>query len=149
MSIQNYIFGIDIDNTLTGEKLCFASMSLEETKRKIIDVHPKKGIEILSILGLNIVLITGRGSYYYDETVHWLKKQDVPFVKLVMVDKDKYNRRITFEEYVQYKLDAYLENNVHFCLEDDDMIIDAVRKYGIKAVKVGDDFKKSLYDLFK
>ncbi len=148
MSIQNYIFGIDIDNTLTSERQCFANMSLEDTRIKMRNISPKKGIEILSILDLNIVLITGRGSYFYDDTVYWLRKQDVPFTKLVMIDKDKYKSRLTFQEYVRYKLNAYLENNVHFCLEDDDAIINAVRCYGIKASKVEDDFKRSLYDLF-
>jgi hypothetical protein len=66
MSIQNYIFGVDVDNTLTDSPpYSVDNMDLEETREMIRNAPPKKGIEILSILDLSVVVITGRGDYFH------------------------------------------------------------------------------------
>lgn len=54
MNIQNYVFGIDVDNILTDTPpFSVDEMDLEETRKMIRNAPPKKGIEILSILDLN------------------------------------------------------------------------------------------------
>lgn len=151
MSIQNYIFGVDVDNTLTDSPpFSVDKMDLEETRRIIRNVPPKKGIEILSILDLHIVVITGRGDYFYDDTIYWLNKNNVPFIRLITIDRNRYkNNMFSLQEYLKYKIDAYLSNRVHFCLEDDDNVINALKEYGIKTSKVENDFERAFYGLFK
>jgi|SRR3972149_498413 len=149
MNIQNYIFGIDVDNTLTDTKpFSIDNMDLEETREMIRNAPSKKGIEILSILDLKIVIITGRGDYFHGDTIYWLNKNDVPFVKLVTIDRNKYKYRFDINEYLKYKLDAYLSNRINFCLEDDDRVINILNDYGIKTSKVEKDFKKAFFNLF-
>jgi hypothetical protein len=150
MSIQNYIFGVDVDNTLTDSPpYSVDNMDLEETREMIRNAPSKKGIEILSILDLSVVVITGRGDYFHEDTIYWLHKNNVPFIKLVTVDRNKYKDRFNLDEYLRYKLDAYLSNHAHFCLEDDDRVIEVLKDYGIKTSKVDSDFERAFHNLFK
>jgi hypothetical protein len=150
MSIQNYIFGIDVDNTLTDTKpFSIEGMDLEETRKMIRNAPPKKGIEVLSRLELNVIIITGRGDYFHEDTIYWLNKNDVPFSKLITIDRNKYKSRFAIQEYLKYKLDAYLSNKIHFCLEDDDRVIKILADYGIRAGKVEDNFETAFYNLFR
>lgn len=150
MSIQNYIFGIDVDNTLTDTPpFSVDGMDLEETRKMIRNAPPKKGIEVLSTLDLNVIIITGRGDYFHEDTIYWLNKNDIQFAKLVTIDRNKYKHRLNLQEYLKYKLDAYLSNKIHFCLEDDDRVISVLETYGIKVSKVNDNFETAFYNLFR
>lgn len=150
MNIQNYVFGIDVDNTLTDTPpFSVDKMDLEETRKMIRNAPPKKGIEVLSTLDLNIIVITGRGDYFHGDTVYWLNKNDIQFAKLVTIDRDKYKHRFNLQEYLKYKLDTYLSNKIHFCLEDDDRVIKVLEDYGIKCSKVENNFETAFYNLFR
>lgn len=150
MNIQNYVFGIDVDNTLTDTPPFSAyEMDLEETRKMIRNAPTKKGVEILSKLDLNIIIITGRGDYFHEDTIYWLNKHDIPFVKLVTIDGNKYKQRFNMQEYLKFKLDTYLSNHIHFCLEDDDSVIEILKDYGIKTSKVENNFETAFYNLFE
>lgn len=150
MSIQNYVFGIDVDNTLTDTPpFSVDKMDLEETRKLIRNAPPKKGIEILSILDLNVIIITGRGDYFHEDTIYWLNKHDIKFAKLITIDRNKYKYRFNIQEYLKFKLDAYLSNKIHFCLEDDDLVIKILNDYGIKTSKVEKNFEIAFYNLFR
>ena len=150
MNIQNYIFGVDVDNTLTDiPPFSIDKKNLEEIRKIIRNAPPKKGIEILSVLDLSVVVITGRGDYFHEDTIYWLNKNDIPFIKLITIDRNKYKgNRFNLQEYLNYKLYAYLSNRVHFCLEDDDRVIEVLKDYGIKTSKVDNDFERAFYNLF-
>lgn len=150
MSIQNYVFGIDVDNTLTDiPPFSIDKMDLEETRKMIRNAPPKKGIEVLSRLDLNIIIVTGRGDYFHEDTIYWLNKNNIPFVKLTTIDRNIYKDRFDLEGYLKYKLDAYLSNKIHFCLEDDDLVIKVLKDYGIKTSKVDSNFETAFYNLFR
>ena len=150
MNIQNYIFGIDVDYTLTDTPpFSVEGMDLERTRKMIRNAPPKKGIEILSLLDLNIIIITGRGDYFHEDTIYWLNKNDIPFDKLITIDRNKYKRRFNMKEYLKFKLDAYLSNRIHFCLEDDDSVIEMLKDYGIRTSKVENNFETAFYNLFR
>ncbi len=150
MSIQNYKFGIDIDNTLTNAPpFKYSEFGLKKTKELLRTASLKKGTDILSRLDLDIILITGRGEYYYDDTIYWLHKNNIPFSELIMIPKDRYTGRLlTYDEYIAYKRDAYLSKKVHFCLEDDVKVIEELRKYDIVCSKVENDFEQAFWRLF-
>lgn len=150
MNIQNYIFGIDVDNTLTDTPpFSVDGMDLEETRKMIRNAPPKKGIEVLSTLDLNVIIVTGRGDYFHDDTIYWLKENNVQIAKLVTIDRNKYKHRFNLQEYLNYKLNAYLSNKIHFCLEDDDRVIKVLKDYRIITSKVEDNFETAFYNLFR
>ncbi len=151
MGIQEYIFGVDLDNTLTNvQPYKVDGMDLEKTRKIIRNAPPKKGIEILKITGAQVIVITGRGDYFHDDSLYWLEKNDIEIIKLVTIDGNKYtNHKFSLDEYLKYKLDTYLSNKIHFCLEDDDNVISMLNKYDIKTSKVEDDFEKAFFNLFK
>lgn len=150
MNIQNYVFGIDVDNTLTDTPpFSIDGMDLEETRKMIRRAPTKKGVEVLSRLDLNIIIITGRGDYFHEDTIYWLNKNNIPFVKLITIDRNKYKHRFNMKEYLDFKLCAYLSNHIHFCLEDDDSVIEVLKNYNIKTSKVEGNFEIAFYNLFR
>ena len=151
MKIQDAKIGIDVDNTLTGlPPFDVDTMDLEETRQIIRKAPLKKGVEILSIMCVKPVIITGRGDYFHADTIYWLDENNIPYSKLITIDRDKYpGDKFNFQEYINYKVNAYLDNNIQFCLEDDIHVINVLKNYGIKCSLVKDDFEKAFFELFK
>ena len=151
MEYSKFVIGVDVDNTLTAlPPFDVDTMILEETREIIRSALTKQGTEILSLLCIKPIIITGRGDYFHDDTIYWLEKNDIPYTKLVTIDRNKYSgNRFDFHEYINYKVNEYLENNVQFCLEDDIHVINALEKHGIKCSLVKDDFEEAFHKLFE
>lgn len=150
MDMRNYVLGVDVDNTLTDTPpFSINVIDLEETRHAIRNAPVKKGVDILSRLNIKPVIITGRGDYYHNDTIYWLNKNNIPYTRLVTIDRNKYpGNKFNFQEYLDYKINEYLLNNVNFCLEDDEKVIHELEKYGIKGSLVTDNFEEAFYRLF-
>ena len=140
--LQNYIFAIDIDNTLTNEQFGIPCSEIE-TKKRIENKTLKPGVEIIRNKDFNIILVTGREEKYREVTVKWLHKNDIPFNRLIMVPDDYYPVEFYYDSYLKFKLNAYIENHVHFVLDDSNNVINLSRMYGFGAEKVNDTFDEA------
>lgn len=147
MEYGNLRIGVDVDGTLTYEKLPTEG-SLEQTREFIRNVKPRKGIEILQILCVNPLVITGRGTYFDYDTSYWLDKVNVKYTKLFTVDRTK---SLSFQQYIDYKVNVYVQNNVEYCIEDDIRVINALEKEGIicSLVKGNESFETAFFRLFE
>lgn len=147
---NNCIIGVDVDNTLTDTPPFNVDIiDLEETRQIIRCAPVKKGVEILRLLNIKPFMISGRGDYYRDDTLHWLDKNNIPYHKLITIDGNKYpGQRFNLQEYLNYKVNAYVSNNIKYCLEDDEKVIKELEKYGIKCSLVTDSFEDAFYRLF-
>jgi len=144
--LQNYNFGIDIDGTLFEGNPFYISTSEKLIRKHIINSNPKKGIEVILNKDLNITLITGRNEKYRRLTIECLNKYKIPFVKLVMMPDESYGSSFDEKIYLNFKLTSYLENHIHFALDDD---IKVVNQYNIRAQKVNGDLREAFNNLFK
>jgi len=147
--IRNYKFGIDLDCTLTDSPpLIYNGVSLEELIKSVKFLPVKKGVEVLASLDLNITIITGRGESFREVTTQWLIQNDIEFRELVMIGDYKDNK-FDVKLYLDHKREAYLSRGIHFALDDDEEVIKILNYYGVKACKVGEDFREAFNKLFK
>ncbi len=150
--IQNYIFAIDIDQTITNESVFTVNTShsvQEDLDKSIRKCTIKPGVDILKGKDLNIILITGRVERCRYETTKWLLKNDIPFNKLIMVPNDYYNPDFSQELYEAFKLKACIENKVHFVLDDNQNVLKHLKKYGFSVQKVNRRFDTAFKKLVK
>lgn len=150
MKIQDAKIGVDVDGTLTDTPpFSIDVIDLEETRQIIRNAQVKKGVEILSIMCVKPFVITGRGNYYHDDTLHWFNKNHIPYQKLFTIDGNLYEgMKFNLKAYLKYKVDTYLDNKIEYCLEDDINVIQELEKHGIKCSLVEDDFEEAFWKLF-
>ncbi len=150
--IRNYKFGVDLDNTLNCSGNQFYPKLTDDELAEIVEKSkcfvPKKGIEVLSDLDLNVTIITGRGECFRDVTIEWLVNNDVPFREVVIIRNYEDN---VFDKnlYLKHKKDAYLSRGIHFALDDDEDVVNMLNNCGVKAVKVDEDFREAFNKLFE
>ena len=81
-----------------------------------------------------IVIITARGDNYFNETVNWLKMNDIPFDKLLMRPREDNSpdyecKKKLFENHVNF-------SDVWFVLEDRKCVVDMWRGEGLTCLQV-------------
>lgn len=150
--LQNYNFGIDIDKTLSNESV-FAihnyHSNQEDVEKSILRCTLRQGIKAIQNKDFNIILITGRPEKYRSVTIKWLCLNDINFDKLVMVPNDYYPNDFDEELYYKFKLDSCIKNHIHFALDDCIEVVELLRKYGINAQLVTDNFETAFNKLFQ
>lgn len=151
MNYSKLRIGVDVDGTLTDTPpFSIDVIDLEEIRQIIRNAPVKKGVEVLSLLCVNPTMVTGRGDYYHHDTIYWFEKNKIPYKKLITIDKEKYpGNRFNFQEYMNFKVNSYINNNLQYCLEDDIKVINELEKYGIKCSLVEDNFEEAFHRLFE
>lgn len=150
--IRNYVFAIDIDETITNESV-FKNKDLFSTQevldKSIKECTIKPGADILKDKDLNIILITGRPEKCREATIKWLRENDIPFNQLIMVPDGYYNPKFSQELYEAFKLKACIENKVHFVFDDNQNVLKFLKKYGFSVQKVNRRFDTAFKKLIK
>lgn len=150
--IQNYIFAIDIDQTITNESIFTVNTShssKEVLDKAIKECTVKPGVDILKFKDLNIILVTGRLEKCREATIEWLHKNDIPFNQLIMVPDDYYNPDFSQDLYEAFKLKVCLENKVHFVFDDNQNVLKHLKRYGFSVQKVNRRFDTAFKKLIR
>lgn len=138
--------GVDIDGTLTKEKIDIEMFSLspKEIEKRMINLTPKNGIDILLDTSHKIYLVTGRQERYRYVTTDWLDMYGVPYIDLTMFPNDFYLRNgYDIPKYVGHKLDIHIRKNLSLSLDDNENVVNMFNKFGIPTCKVDDNFRQA------
>lgn len=136
--------GVDIDGTLTKEKIDneMFSLSHKEVEKRMINLTPKNGIDILLDTTHKIYLVTGRQEQYRYVTTDWLDMYGIPYIDLTMFPNDFYIRNgYDMPKYVGLKLDIHIRKNLSLSLDDNEHVVNMFNKFGIPTCKVEDNFR--------
>ncbi len=100
---------------------------------------------------IEIIIITARSNFYYDNpldmTVNWLKKEHIPYSKLIINARNK--AKVCKEE----NIDIFLDDDINYCLEVNELgiktyIMDNGDNYlennEIERIKDFNEFSKSV-----
>jgi uncharacterized HAD superfamily protein len=150
--IRNYIFAIDIDQTITNESVFTINTthsSQEVLDKSIMECTVKPGVDILRNKDLNIILITGRAERCRKTTIEWLHKNDILYNQLVMVPDGYYDPDFSQDLYEAFKLKACIENKVHFVFDDNQNVLKFLKHYGFSVQKVNRRFDTAFKKLIK
>ena len=91
-------------------------------------------------------VITGRGNYFYEDTLYWLEKKNVPYREVVTMERESMTS-FDFNEYMKHKISSYVELKVDYAMDDDVRVINSLSEYGIKGVVVKDNFEEAFWML--
>ncbi len=136
--------GVDIDGTLTKEKIdrYTLSLSLREVEKIMSNLGPKDGIDILLDTDHNIYPVTGRQEKYRDVTTDWLDAYGIPYIDITMFPDDFYEKNGYDEsKYAGFKLDIHIRKNLHIALDDNEHVVNMFNKFGIPTCKVDNNFR--------
>ncbi len=136
---------LDLDGTLSNESFGdLADISHpDEIKVEVSKFTPKKGVDILKNAGIKPIIITGRQEYLRDVTTVWLHSYGIPVKKLVMAPDRSYGDEFSWEKYLNYKVKAHEQYDVRFSIDNNAGLITVLKKHGIAAYLVGDDFEQT------
>lgn len=147
--------GIDVDNTLTNNPAPW-KLSSQDAKdinisNYLLSVEERPGIEILNNYDRKHILVTARHEDYRNETQEWLKSKPVKYDKLVMRERRFTNGKFDLGEYINYKINACLDNNINYMIDDDEYVVSTLNKIGIISVQVNKEgrFDTSYFQLLK
>lgn len=142
--MKDYII-IDLDGTLCNvdHRVDFAKVGLwEDFHAKCYDDVPHQ--EILQFIQMadsfcGIIATTGRNAKYRDVTIAWLAKYKAPVDLLLMrpdmnFESDSTLKLSMIERHFGSKQDVL--DNVAFCLDDRDKVVEAFRNYGLPCWQV-------------
>ena len=143
--------GVDVDGTLTNERLGEEVMTLtpRQIEKRYMECTLKKGADILFQKGINSFAITGRRETYKEVTKDWFKMVGIPYKELVMVPNNFYpNDFFDLKKYIDFKINSHLQRNIKYGLDDSIYVINALKRNGIIACKVDEDFRNAFENLF-
>ena len=91
-------------------------------------------IKAMSSLGVEIILLTGRGEEYRQETETWLRKQSVKYKTLYMrrVKDERTDAIIKKEVYVEHVKNTY---ETLFVVEDRKSVVEMWREIGVTCLQ--------------
>lgn len=143
--MKDYInIGVDIDGTLTKEKIDkdMFFLSHKEVEKRMSNLSPKDGIDILLDTVHNIYIVTGRQERFRDVTTDWLNTYGIPYKELNMFPNDFYMKNgYDIPKYVGLKLDIHIRKNLHISLDDNEQVVNMLNKFGIPTCKVDNNFR--------
>lgn len=138
--------GIDIDGTLTEDKVDRDMFTLDprEVEKRMSNLSPKKGIDVLFDSDLNIHIITGRQEKFRSVTVDWLNIYGIPYKDLTMFPDNFYEKHgYDVPRYAGLKLDIHVRKNIRMSLDDNEHVVNMLNEFGISACKVDNNFKEA------
>ncbi len=144
--MQDYkMFATDLDGTLTNQNIGDyigddPLANLKQVRKIALGFTPKKGVDVLSRMGLKPIIITGRHEVMRDVTERWLRMYNVPYSELVMMSFKKFD----WNEYIKFKIIEHKKRPIKFALEDKQSIVTILNGVGIPTFLVTDDFEKTL-----
>lgn len=141
---QNYNIGIDVDGTLTKEKIGKEIMGLNPGKiaKVMLDCTPKNGIDVLLETNHSVYIITGRPERYKEVTIDWLDAYGIPYQELTMFPNNFYTiHGYSIPKYVGLKLDMHIQKDISLAIDDNADVINMFNQFGICACKVEDNFR--------
>jgi len=146
MDMQNCNFGCDIDGTVTDGTFLIDGLSVDESRRLIRNAPLKKGVEVLSTMK-KTTFITCRDKRFMEDSIWYFNKHKIPFHKIIMIDGYEGNK-FDAQKYLDFKVNAYLSNDIGFALDDDINVVNALIRHGVKAKQVDGDFREAFDSLF-
>jgi uncharacterized HAD superfamily protein len=138
--------GIDVDGTLTEDKIDIEMFNLgpKELEKKMSNLSPKEGIDVLLDSDLDIYIITGRQERFRYVTEDWLDTYGIPYRDLTLFPNDFYRKHgYDIPKYAGLKLDIHVRKNLHMSLDDNEQVVDVFNKFGILTCKVDNDFREA------
>lgn len=149
---NNINIAIDVDGTLTKEKISVDIMvsSPSEIEKAMLNCIPKDGIDILFENNDNKYIITGRLERYREVTIDWLDMYGIPYKDMTMFPNNFYDTNgYSIPKYVEYKLYIHLRKSIHFSLDDNIHVVEALNKCGIYCYHVENNFKDAFEKVLK
>ena len=139
--------GIDVDGTLTDGKIELDMLTLgaREVEKRMSNLGPKKGIDVLFDSDLDIYIITGRKEKFRGVTIDWLDTYGIPYKDITMFPDDFYRKNSNdyMPRYTGLKLDIHIRKNIHMSLDDNEHVVNILNKFGIPTCKVDDNFREA------
>lgn len=139
--------GIDVDGTLTENKGIdreMFSLSPREVEKRMYNLSPKRGIDVLFDSDLNNHIITGRQERFRRVTIDWLDMYGIPYKDLTLFPNNFYEKNgYDIPVYAGLKLDIHIRKNIHISLDDNEIVVDMLNKFGIVTCKVDDNFRNA------
>lgn len=136
--------GVDIDGTLTVEKIDKEMFRLDplELEKKMLNLTPKDGIDVLLETPHNIYLVTGRQERYRCVTIDWMDMYGIKYEDLSMFPNNFYRKNgYNIPKYVGLKLDIHIRKNLRLSLDDNEQVVDMFNKFGIPTCQVDNNFR--------
>lgn len=141
------MFATDMDGTLTNQNIGDyigddPLANLKFQKKTALGFTPKKGVDVLSGMGLKPIIITGRHEVMRGVTEQWLRMHNIPYSELVMMRFKKFD----WNEYINYKIIEHRKRLIRFALEDKQSIVTILNSVGVPTFKVTDNFEETLME---
>jgi hypothetical protein len=144
---------IDMDGTLSNETIGdiidsrdLAADDYEPVREALAQFTPRKGVDIINSYGVKPIIITGRQESLRAATEVWLHSYKIPFKKLIMIPDGYYGNKFDWNKYVDYKVKAHQQYDVRFSIDDSEGVVTVLKKHGIPAFLVGDDFEETFME---
>lgn len=135
--------GVDVDGTLTEDKIDLEMLFLSpgDIEKRMLNLGPKNGIDVLLDTDYDIYIVTGRQEKFRDVTADWLDTYGIPYKDLTMFPDGFYVEGYDVPKYVDLKLDIHIRKNLNLSLDDNEHVVDTFNKFGILTCKVGNNFR--------
>lgn len=139
MSHYPEVVAFDFDNTITQTppSEIHVTEDINQLKINFSKALPRDGIFNINKLPFIPLIITGRTETFRDVTQEWLTKNTIwNYRDIIMLHDAFYSNGYNHEDYVDWKVQTFIDHNVNIVVDDVPEIIDLCEENGITSFLV-------------